>query len=142
MTSAFPTVYHRGASMPADTAKQETWLDWWPDDEVIPEELLTRQRFVDRLRGEGVEVTVFDLMNWEKRGITPRPTRQRVGRTTHAMYHPRVLEVIRTLRELQAEGRSLADIGRELRGRFPNRRQFTIHASTAMAFAAAGAATI
>src|SRR5215213_4884140 len=88
MTSAFPTVYDRGASMPADTAKQETWLDWWPDDEVMPEELLTRQRFVDRLRGEGVEVTVFDLMNWEKRGITPRPTRQRVGRTTHAMHQP------------------------------------------------------
>jgi DNA-binding transcriptional MerR regulator len=110
-----------------ETAKKETWQDWWPEETVAPEALLTRQEVVDRLRSEGVDVTVFDLTNWEKRGITPRPTRQRTGRTTHAMYHPQELDVIRTLRELQAEGKPLSEIRPELRGRFPRRLRGSAH---------------
>ena len=117
--------------MPADTAKKETWQDWWPEETVAPEELLTRQAVVDRLRGEGVDVTVFDLTNWEKRHITPRPTRRRVGRTTQAMYHPRELDVIRTLRALQDQGLPLSQIGPELRGRFPRRHTVRVPTATA-----------
>ncbi len=93
------------------TAERETWQHWWPDE---PAEL-TRQEIVDRLRAEGVAVTVQDIANWQRTGVLPRGTSRRTGRALQMLYPVRYLDLLRDLRELQEEGLRLADIGPRLR---------------------------
>ncbi len=96
-------------------SKPETWIDWHPKDIPMPTSLLTRDELLERLKAWGVEVETGDLRFWEYTGILPRPVRRRIEGATRAYYPPWMMSMVRLLRELQAGGYPLRDIGPRLR---------------------------
>jgi hypothetical protein len=109
-----------GLPMPAEATQrsnQETWQDWVPSATVEPALLLTREQFLDRLRGRGIDANERDLRFWEYEGILPRPVRLREpgARATRPYYPLWMMAAVFTLRELQREGRQLRDIAPLLR---------------------------
>ncbi len=104
-----------------DKPKKETWLDWLPGGTPEPpvDELLTRDDLLEGLRRDGVVVREDDLQNWQGAGIVPYGVRRRhpSSRTGRMLYPWWMGHVLRDLRVLQAEGRSLRSIAPILRQR-------------------------
>lgn len=90
----------------ATKAKQETWREMLARGGIDPEAIdrlqtLTRDEVLDRLRDGGVEVSAYDLQNWQQAGIIPHGVRKRHEGATRLMYPWWMVDIIRTLRELQ-----------------------------------------
>ncbi len=102
-----------------DKPKKESWLDWLPAGVPEPDELLTRDDLLEGLRRDGVVVREDDLQNWQGAGIVPYGVRRRhpSSRTGRMLYPWWMGHVLRDLRALQAEGRSLRSIEPILRQR-------------------------
>jgi DNA-binding transcriptional MerR regulator len=102
-----------------------TWLDWQRvavPEAPEPRELLTREEFVDRLNGIGLDIDVdSNLRYWERKGILPRAIRRGDGvtRTSRSYYPPWMIGLVILLRELQADGLSLPEIAQRLRAEAP-----------------------
>lgn len=113
-----PTARARGAALAPTIAAKATWRDWAGPEtlEPDPSELLTRDELVTRLQGEGLKVTSHNLLSWQSRGFLPYPTKQRIGRASYAYYAPWVVDLVRELRRLQGEGKSLTEIRAHLLG--------------------------
>jgi len=79
------------------------------------DELLTRGQLIAQLKDEGIEITAFDLGNWQRAGIVPHGARRWRDGATRVVYGPEMVDVIRRLRALQAEGYKLRQIGSRLR---------------------------
>src|SRR4051794_17405494 len=96
--------------------KHETWEDWLPEGAPAPDQFLTRDELVDRLRRYGIDVDARDLRFWERSGVLPRPVKRRYNGATWALYpdwssRPNgYLHLIRRVRQLQAEGYKLQQI--------------------------------
>ena len=112
-----------GLPMPSQTAekpKRETWRDWLAPDgfRLVGGKLITRDELLERLRDEGIDVSIHDLKNWQRLGVLPHGIPRREGRSTHALYPPQVVIALALVRQLQDQGREMADIRRVLRGTF------------------------
>jgi hypothetical protein len=113
-----------GLSMPAEptekpSRKRETWRDWVLPGFVVPddEELITREELLGQLQTQGVEVDVDDLRNWQTQGVIPygeRVWHKETGRT-RVVYPTWMVPVLAQLRHLQGKGKTLQDIGLDLR---------------------------
>lgn len=99
------------------TSTQVTWRSWAPDDlpEVAP--LLTRDEFLERLAQHGVDVTEETLRWWEWEGYLPRPELRwdPEVKARRALYPSWMLAAVFALRELQAQGCHLKDMGPALK---------------------------
>src|SRR5687767_7574568 len=133
MATMFPTVY--GATgvierpMPAENGekpKRETWQDWWPNEPSDPEHLLTREEVLAQLGQEGFVVSEESLRHWQALGAVPYAVRQWHNGATRALYPQRMLTVLRTLRNLQADGKKMSEVREHLRNSF--RHKFIIDA--------------
>jgi hypothetical protein len=105
--------------MPAemtDTTPQETWADWFPDQED-GSALLSRESFLERLHARGIEAKESDLRYWEYEGILPRPMLRwdPEVKARRAYYPIWAMAAVFALRALQNEGRQLRDMGPILR---------------------------
>jgi DNA-binding transcriptional MerR regulator len=104
--------------MPKKTAakpKRETWRDWQAEDAPPTGQLIDRDELVQVFESEGIDATENDLLYWQRLGVIPYPVLRRVGRTGHASYPFWMVELVRTLRQMQAEGHSLDEIRVHLR---------------------------
>lgn len=127
------------ARAPAKSTRQ-TWRDWAPDAPE-PDELLSRDELVERLASQGVKVSVRDLRNWQVGGVIPYGIRKWDGDAPRSMYPPWMIDLVRDLRAMQAQGVPLAEIGHKLQTRAPAlaaRRDAVIQAGTATATAQGG----
>ncbi len=93
---------------------RQTWRDWAPDAPE-PDELLTRDELVERLRAEDVAVRPQDFLFWQRKGVLPYPVKRRSGTATTAYYARWVAGLVRELRRLQGQGYSLEEIRPRLR---------------------------
>jgi len=96
-------------------ATKETWRDWMPEGAAEPERLLSRDELVARLGYYHIEADATDLRFWEQRGILPRPVRQRRDGAMRTTYPEWALLLVQRIRQLQAEGFSLAQIRPRIR---------------------------
>jgi len=108
-----------------------TWRDWLPKGAPAPDDLLTREEVLDRLRSWGVEATAADLRYWEYEGILPRAVRRQHAGAVRAVYPAWFPHMVRRLRDLQAEGATLNEIAPQLR----------IHARLTLAYEQSGTST-
>ena len=92
-----------------------TWRDWLPKGAPEPDDLLTREEVLDRLRSWSVEATVNDLRYWEYEGILPRAVKRQHDGAVRAVYPEWFPHLVRHLRDLQAEGLTLNQITPRLR---------------------------
>jgi len=97
----------------------ETWQDWWPDapdpDSPSPD-LITKDELLARLRAEGVEVTAFDLANWQRARVIPYGIKRWRGDGTYALYPAEfMVALVQELRSAQAQGWKLDEIAGWLR---------------------------
>jgi len=100
--------------------KQETWADWMPPgDNTEHDPVWTREELIARLATLGVPVAVTDFRFWEGSGVLPRAVKRwhEETRSVRALYPRRAVWIVSDLRDLQAAGCSLKQIGRILRGR-------------------------
>ena len=81
-----------------------SWTRWQADDPIDPGELITRDDLIQRLTAEGIAVTAADLIYWQRRGVIPYGERQWSGRVAHVYYPGWMVDIIRELREQQAQG--------------------------------------
>lgn len=117
MATVFPTVYGadggaNGKTMPARTvsrSKHPTWRDYQEPGSPEPE-TFTRPQFVERLRTEGLDVSPRTLAYWESEGIIPRSVREWRDVAPQSVYPAWMLDVVRTVRGMQAEGATLEQI--------------------------------
>ncbi len=109
--------------------KRETWRDWMPDGAPEPDELLTRDELLERLRGEGFVVSVDDLRNWQSTGTIPYGINRWRDGSVKTHYPRWMLDVVRTLRAMQSDGRKLAEIRSSLRDIFDRRRSDPVAAA-------------
>jgi len=103
------------ATMTGTDRARVTWRDWQVDDPIGPGDLITRDELLRHLVAEGISVSERDLLYWQKKGVIPHAERKWVGRVGHAYYPPWALNLIRALRRLQSEGKTLAEIRVDLR---------------------------
>lgn len=89
---------------------KETWRDWMPEGAPEPDQILTRDELVERLRYYNVDADTESLRFWEREGILPRPIRQRRNGATRTTYPDWMIYLVRRIRQLQAEGFSLEQI--------------------------------
>ena len=87
------------------------------DEPVRLDGLIARKDVLERLAAEGVSATERDLLYWQKNGVIPRGDRLKIGRLGFTFYPPWIVDLIRTLRQLQAERKTLAEIRVDLRVR-------------------------
>lgn len=96
--------------------KRETWRDWLPEVAPDPDELLTRDELIGRLRSWRVDATEADLRYWEYAGVLPRPVRRWHDGAVRALYPDWFPHLVRELRRLQRrEGLTLEEIAPRLR---------------------------
>jgi len=98
-----------------ERAKKETWADWLPPDAPAPTELMTRDELLTRLREEGLAVSRDNLRDWQSAGVTPYGINRWHEGATRTLYASWVVNVIRTLRAMQADGHKLPEIRDALR---------------------------
>ena len=92
---------------------KETWRTWFPDAEPT----LSIGRLVDFTHDMGIEpIDQSTLRFWQKDGILPHPTRQKVGTGMHAVYPSVALVFIERIRNLQKAGLTLKEIKPLIRG--------------------------
>ena len=106
---------------PATKPRKTTWIDWLPEGTPEPDGLLTRDQLVDQLRGEGFVVDRDDLRNWQSTGAIPYGINRWRDGAVRTLYPAWMLDVVRTLRAEQANGRKLAEIRAHLRDVFDRR---------------------
>ncbi len=96
------------------------WKRLLPSDspEMAPERRISRDELIARLRDEGLSVTAFDLGNWQAAGVVPFGISRWDGRVTRTFYPPIMVDIVRSVRALQANGRKLAEIGPLLQEHF------------------------
>ena len=99
---------------------RESWRDWAPDAPE-PAELLTREELLDRLAAEGLPVTGNQLRYWQTAGLVPYPIRRRLGQAVYAYYPAWMVELVRGLIDLRAQGHTLPQIRAILRAKAPYR---------------------
>ncbi|MDQ2636811.1 MAG: hypothetical protein M3Y83_08055 [Actinomycetota bacterium] len=99
--------------MASDASAQPDQEEW---DLPPAGPLLTRDRLLAHAHAHGAEVSARDLIFWESEGVLPRPPKRWHQGATRAVYPPWAAYYVVALRLLQREGRSLAEIGEELRG--------------------------
>jgi hypothetical protein len=93
------------------TTPKETWVDWMPKGVPMPA-LLSLPELIEALRDEhGIEITPYTLEHYRRRGVLPRPIRRRHGGATQAVYPAWFVSAIAHLKEMQAGGKSLDEIG-------------------------------
>lgn len=126
----------------APSKAKQTWRDWLPDGATEPDELLTRDELIEQLRGEGFVVDRDDFRNWQSSGAIPYGINRRHNGATRTLYPGWMLDVVRTLRAMQADGRKLAEIRAHLRDRFDRRRSAMMAAGVGQAAARGEAATL
>jgi len=85
------------------------------EDAIDPGELITREELIRQLVSEGVDVNANDITYWQSSGVIPYAERQWSGRTAYAFYPVWMVDIIRELRALQAQGRKLAELRPQLR---------------------------
>jgi|GEM_PF-5641475 len=71
---------------------------------------LTRDELVEELTARGVDVDVGSLVWWEKSGTLPRPVRRWRDGAPRALYPGYAIDAVKTLRSMQAKGRTLEEI--------------------------------
>jgi hypothetical protein len=103
----------------ATASDHQTWHDWLRrggvDEATIAQTAtLTRDELIERLAAGGVDVTAYDLQNWQQAGIVPHGIRRRHHGATRLLYPWWMVDIIRTLREFQREERSLNRIAQIL----------------------------
>jgi DNA-binding transcriptional MerR regulator len=94
------------------TAKENraTWLDWVPEGTPEPQ-LLSLPELLEALRDEhGIEITPYTLEHYRRQGVLPRPIRRRHGGVTQATYPVWFVSAIAHLKDMQRQGKSLAEI--------------------------------
>ena len=97
------------------TPKPSTWRDWMPAGAPEPEELLTRDELLARLKAWRVDATEADLRFWEYSGVLPRPIRRWHNGAVRALYPDWFPHLVRELRRLQRrEGLTLGEIATRL----------------------------
>lgn len=102
------------------TKTRITWRDWQLPGTPDPDELLTREEMVERLKNLGIPVAHTTLRYWELIGVLPRGVRMRRNKVT-GVYFPRWLLIsIVLLRRLQELGWSLQKIASRLRETAPD----------------------
>lgn len=103
--------------MSTTTSKKErvTWRDWQPPGTPDPDELLTREELVARMKDLAINVSARDLIYWESLGILPRGVRVRRNNATYVVYPRWLMHSVELLRRLQAFGLSLEEIAPRLR---------------------------
>jgi DNA-binding transcriptional MerR regulator len=84
-----------------------TWRDVLWFKYLKDEDFLTRPELVEKVREQGFDVDEGTLVFWEKRGILPRAIRRHRDGAPRALYPPRAIEVVITIRELQQGGMTL-----------------------------------
>jgi len=102
------------ATKPSPKTNQKTWLDW--QHELLPQlpdpstdELISREEFLDQLRGRGVDVSNGTLAFWEKSGVLPRAVRKWRG-VPQAFYPFWLLSAVAFVYNERDRDRSLAEI--------------------------------
>ncbi|MDP9357791.1 MAG: MerR family transcriptional regulator [Chloroflexota bacterium] len=90
-------------------AKREIWNDWLPGEPSPEAQLLTLPDLLQRLRDQGVKIHTHDIRHWQAEGVLPYPVKRWHNGATRALYPEEAVDVIRYLRQLQADGYSLAE---------------------------------
>ncbi len=90
-------------------ARRELWSDWLPGEPSPDAQLLTLPDLLQRLRDQGVKIHPHDIRHWQAEGVLPYPVKRWHNAATRAFYPEEAVDVIRYLRQLQAEGYSLAE---------------------------------
>jgi len=99
----------------ANKPKRETWRDWQPANAPDPGQLISRDDLIQALQQEQINATERDLLYWQKVGLIPYPIIRRAGRAGYAAYPFWMIELIRALRSMQADGKSADEIRAALR---------------------------
>lgn len=96
---------------------RQAWRDWLPAEaaEPAPDDLLTRDELIARLKDEGIQVSAYDLGNWQRAGAIPHGLRRWHDGAPAVLYPPGMVEVVRRVRDLQAQGHKLRHIGPQIR---------------------------
>jgi DNA-binding transcriptional MerR regulator len=123
MTSAFPAVYSAGLgaigrAMPTEIAKKgkwETWRDWQPEGTPDPDELLTRDEFIERARNLHLDIEARDILFWQQRGVLPYGVKKHLDGVNRVVYPRWMLMTISLLRALQSFGFPLSEITARLK---------------------------
>ncbi|MDP9357099.1 MAG: MerR family transcriptional regulator [Chloroflexota bacterium] len=102
---------------PPKEINKETWVDWVKDGapDPSPEDLITRDELIDRLREAGIPITTRELRYWETEGALPRPVKRSHTGAIRAVYPTWVLRLIPRLRTLRHQGVPLPEIAAHLR---------------------------
>lgn len=94
---------------------RETWRDWMPEGSPEPADLMTREAFLARLNGVGVDAVEGDLRFWEYHGVLPRAIRRWHDGASRVLYPRWMIMAVALLRDFQDLGFSLRDIAPRLR---------------------------
>ncbi len=95
-------------------AKRERWDDWLPESDPDAHRL-TLPELLQRLRDQGVKIHTHDIRHWQAEGVIPYPVKRWHDGATRALYPEETVDLLIYLRQLQAEGHSLAEIRWRLR---------------------------
>jgi len=96
-------------------AKRETWREWQAP-EVVEPPLLTRGALIEALARLGLDdIDERRLRFWEMKGVLPGPIRRRLDGATRALYPPWMVNLVFSLRHLQARGFALDDLPARMR---------------------------
>ncbi len=109
-----PTV---NINMPREQDREgmrDAWHAWMEGAVGNTSDLITRDELVHRLAAEGIEVAPNDFRYWQTEGALPRPVKRWHNGATRALYPVWMVDVVRHLRRLQAEGYTLRYLGPRL----------------------------
>ncbi len=104
-----------GATQMNGGKTRETWREWQAPD-IIEPPLVTRAELLNTLDRLGLnDINERALRFWETKGVLPAPVRRRFNGATRALYPPWMVNLVFSLRHLQARGFALDALPLQMR---------------------------